>query len=392
MAASFFCRNSASNIWKSVTGVSAAGRKKGRARGTGRMVKDFNRGQDIGVGRRKIVLGGLNAPVLSANRLVDIQDVGRNIEFEENLAKVRNEMNTRPKYREMPLDRGWSGRRSHGRTAGVPEDETGNEIEGFTSTVLMLRPRLSMDGKLGRVKRMHGLVVTGNGNGLAGFSTAIGKDGRAVVTRARNRAAQVLVRVPRWENHTVMHDFFSRYYYTTVFVQRKPRGYGIRAHRVIQAICRAFGITDLFAKVEGSIDKINLTKAFFLGLMNQREYDDMAEEKQLHLVDLREENFNFPVVLASPKSRVRSDFEIKDSTENLDFLYYIYDGKIKTVRSKFKNPHEDGPTWYRHLDKLDYGKNREKTKLMLAAKYGNTRVSDVFPYFKTNASSFFKED
>lgn len=390
MPSSFFCKLTATNVWKSVAGVSAAGLKRGRGRGTGRaIVKDFNRGQEIGVGRRKLVMGGLNTPVISSNKFTDLHDVGQNKEFHENLAKVRKEMNVYRKFREAPLDRGWSGRKAHGRHAGPPDPFNETEFENFNSTVLMLRPLLGMNGILGRTRRFHALVVTGNGNGLAGFSVSIGKEGKAVVRHARNRAGQQLVSIQRWDNHTVLHDFFSRYYDTTVFVERKPKGYGIRAHRIIKAICEAFGITDLYARVEGSTNnQINLTKAFFLGLINQRKYEDMAEEKGLHLVELRRENFNMPVVLASPKSKVRTEFEIKN--ENLDFTYYIYDGKIKEVRPRLQYNFENHPTWYRYLDKLDYVKNREQTKLLLAAKYGDTKVKDVFPYFKTNAESFNK--
>lgn len=389
MPASFFSKQTASQVWRGVTGVSAAGRKRGRASGTGRaVVKNFNRGQEIGEGRHKLILPGLNTKVFVGRNVKNIEDVGKNVDFEENLQKVRQTMNVYRKFREAPIDRGWSGRKAHGRRAGPPDEFNETAFEGFESTVLMLRSLLGMSGVLGRTKRVQALVVTGNGNGLAGFSTAIGKETRAVVRHARNRAGQALVSIPRWDNHTIMHSFFSRYYYTTIFVERKPRGYGIVAHRIIRAICEAFGITDIYAKVEGASDNsINITKAFFLGLMNQRKYEDMAEEKRLHLVEMREENYDFPMILASPKSPVRGDHEIK---ENVDFTYFINDGRIKIVKAKRINQFIDHPSYYKHLDKLDYTKNREATRLLLAAKYGDAKVKDIFPYFKTTAASFNK--
>lgn len=372
--------------------MSAAGAKRGRGKGTGRaIIKDFNRGQQIGLGRHKLLLGGLNAPVVSARKVVEVQDVGPNEEFSKKVDEARKEMNVYRKYKENPIDMGWSGRRSHGRAAGQPDDYNETPLEGFESTVLMLRPLQTMSGSMGRVRNMHAMVATGNKNGLAGFSVCLGKDGRATVRRARNRASQGLVYIPRWEEHTVLHDFFSRYYYTTVFVQRKPKGYGIRAHRIIKAICELVGITDLYAKVEGVTgNQINLTKAFFLGLMNQRPYQDLADEKKLHLVDMREENFYYPQILASPSTRVRSFSEV--SNENRDFTYFIYDGKVKLIQpeSPIYLRYVGTPGWDRHLNKLDYQKNREKSKLMMAAKYGDTKVLDVFPYFKSNADSFNK--
>lgn len=394
MPVSFFTRASAKNVWKSVTGVSAAGLKRGRGRGTGRiLVKDFNKGQEIGKGRKKILFPGLTANHMVSSNLHEIQELGTDEGYEERLNTVRAEMdfNIHRKRRQPPIDRGWSSYKAHGRRAGPPDEYNENVFEGFDSRVLMLKNRLSMTGLLGRTKTIHALVVTGNGNGLAGFATAQGKDGRAVVRHARNRAGQALVSIPRWDNHTVMHDFFSRYYFTTVFVQRKPKGYGIRAHRIIQAICEMFGITDLSANVEGSTsNQVNITKAFFLGLMNQKRYEDMAEEKRLHLVELRDEHHDYPMLLASPKSPIRHDDEIKNTNENIDFTYFINEGKIKQVKAKPNNPFKQTPSWRRHLDKLDYGKNREATKLLLAAKYGDAKVKDIFPYFRSNAESFNK--
>lgn len=387
----FFTASTAKAVWKSVTGVSHAGMKRGRGRGVSRMVKDFNQGQSLGEGRRRLVIPGLNAPIATGRKPTTLEPAGENSTFQDKIEDARKMQNVYRKFKEKPIDRGWSGRRAHGKRAGPPEEYDDHVFEGFDSRVLMLRPLFGMSGVLGRIKRMHALVVTGNENGLAGFSTAIGNDPRSVVRHARNRAAQSLVSIPLCEGHTIMHNFFSKYHFTTVFVEKKPKGYGIRAHRVIRSICQAFGIKDLYAKLEGSTDnQINITKAFFLGLMNQRKYEDMANEKGLHLVEMNEENFYYPKLLASPDGQVRLDEEIKLNNENIDFTYYIYDGKIRQVKGRRPSTWVDDPKYYRFLDKRDYTKNREKVKMMLAAKYGDRKVKDVFPHFISNATSFYK--
>lgn len=49
--------DSAEHIWKSVTSVSNAGKKRGRGKGAGkRRAKNLNRGQVIGVGKYLITL------------------------------------------------------------------------------------------------------------------------------------------------------------------------------------------------------------------------------------------------------------------------------------------------------------------------------------------------
>lgn len=61
-------------IWKGVTSVSNAGRKRGRARQAGKgLTKDLNRGQNIGDGRKRIVMPGLNTSVFSGSKLLQPQ-------------------------------------------------------------------------------------------------------------------------------------------------------------------------------------------------------------------------------------------------------------------------------------------------------------------------------
>lgn len=46
-------------------------------------------------------------------------------------------------------------------------------------------------------------------------------------------------------------------------------GYGLHCHRAIMTICRLIGIKDLYAKVSGSVNMLNLTRGLFLGLSRQ---------------------------------------------------------------------------------------------------------------------------
>lgn len=46
-------------------------------------------------------------------------------------------------------------------------------------------------------------------------------------------------------------------------------GYGLRCHRAIITICRLIGIKDMYARVTGSKNMINLTRGLFHGLARQ---------------------------------------------------------------------------------------------------------------------------
>jgi len=59
-----------------------------------------------------------------------------------------------------------------------------------------------MTGNLGRKTRISTFVVTGNGNGLAGFAIAKAPVARATLKTAKNRAGQRLMYIPRYKEHT----------------------------------------------------------------------------------------------------------------------------------------------------------------------------------------------
>lgn len=144
-----------------------------------------------------------------------------------------------------------------------------DNFDGFDSKVLEFKTVFCMKANAGRYRRISVVAVTGNKNGLAGFALGKAADSKAALRRAQNRAGQKLMYIERYNNHTVYHDFFTQFCNTKIFVEKRPEGYGLKCHRAIQTICEMIGITDLYAKVEGSTNIQNLVKAFFLGLLKQ---------------------------------------------------------------------------------------------------------------------------
>jgi len=65
-----------------------------------------------------------------------------------------------------------------------------------------------------------------------------------------------------------------------------------------------------------------LLKCLLAFLDSQRSYENLAEEKKLNLVEMREENYNFPQLLAAPEKR-RTSSEIP-SSEDLEFNHVSF--------------------------------------------------------------------
>ena len=368
----------ADELWKGVTSVSNAGRKRGRAKGLMRR-KDLNRGQIIGVGVDNIQWPGLSAPIIRGRELVQRQKLPPDPERDAKLIKIRDSMSGKRFQKLTPLERGWSGSKMPGRSIGPPDPIGEDAFEGFDTRVVELKQVFNMKGNLGRKRRLSAFVVTGNGNGLAGFSCAKAVESKAVLRKAKNRAGQKLMHIELCEGHGIFHDFFCQFGKTKIFVQKKPEGYGLHCHRAIKTICEVVGIKDLYAKCEGSPTLQHVVKAFFLGLLRQKPYERLAETKGLHLVEFKKECGDFPKVVASPtKCRTEEDIKVD---EIMDFTQYAIDGKLALKRKKFPAFYESSYGYQVYLKKLEKRRNHFQIKKEMLRDYGEMKsfLTDQYP-------------
>lgn len=298
---------------------------------------------------------------------------------EAKLHKFRDEMGSFRYQKITPLDRGWSGNRMPGRSIGPPDAIGDDTFEGFDTRVLEMKQVFIMKGNLGRKRRLSCFVVTGNGNGLAGFALGKAVENRAAVRKAKNRAGQKLMHIDLCDGHTVFHDFFCQFGLTKIYVTKKPEGYGLVCHRAIKTICQVLGIKNLHAKIEGATSVQHVTKAFFIGLLQQKSYKQIAEEKGLHLVELREENMNLPKVLASP-TVCRNEKDIKND-EILDFRQHMMGGKIVLKKKKWPPFYTQHRSWEIRMKKLDRIRNHNKVRLNMLVNNGELRsfLTDKHP-------------
>nr|CAD7199852.1 unnamed protein product [Timema douglasi] len=237
----------------------------------------------------------------------------------------------------------------------------------------------NMKGNHGRKRRLSVLVVTGNAHGLAGFALGKAVDTRAALRKAKNRAGQKLMYIECYNEHTVFHDFFTQFGKTKVFVNKKPEGHGLVCHRAIKTICEVLGIKDLYAKIEGPTNLQHIVKAFFLGLLQQKTHEQLAEEKGLHVVEFRKEEDYFPTVVASP-SLIRSQDQIPPD-EVLDFTQHVLGDRVVLKRKKFPPFYTKLPSWENHLMKMEKIRNHDKVRLHMLAEYGEIRsfLTEKYP-------------
>ncbi|XP_043272938.1 28S ribosomal protein S5, mitochondrial [Venturia canescens] len=376
----FFNKLPAESLWKGVTSVSNAGKKRGRGRGVGKKkVKNLNIGQTVGVGKYQMVWPGLTQPIMRGKELVQQKALPEDPERMTKLVKLRDSMKTYKRVKVSPLERGWTGGKPGGRSIGPPDPIGADTFEGFDSKILEFKTVAHMDGILGKQRSISVFAVTGNGNGLTGFALAKAPDGKLAMKKAKNRAAQKLMYIERYNNHTVMHDFFTQFGKTKLFVSKKNEGYGLVCHRAIKTCCEMIGIKDLYAKVEGSTNLQHIIKAFFIGLLQQKTMSELAEEKKLHLVEMKRENDMYPTVVASP-SEVRKCDEIK-SSEIMDFTQYVMGGKLILKKKKYPPFYTKHYSWKIRQRKQVYLRDKDEVRTRLYADYGELRsfLTDKYP-------------
>lgn len=99
-------------------------------------------------------------------------------------------------------------------------------------------------------------------------------------------------------------------------MKKQNEGYGLHCHRAVITLCRLIGIQDMYCKVEGSVNLLNITRALFTGLANQETHQKLADKKQLHVVEFQSQRGPLPMVVASPKDGARPNPEPEDEIPN----------------------------------------------------------------------------
>lgn len=287
------------------------------------------------------------------------------------MAEVRDRQDTFVRKKVHPLERGWSGGFTHGKWYSAADFFEDRALKNFHFAVVHAKFRMTCVKGIGKTPDLRTVTILGNLNGCIGLGIGVGINQRESVRASLDNASQSLLYVPISENRTIHHDFSSRIGATVVFAHKMPEGYGLVCHRVIRAISIAAGIKDIHARNVGAeTNFINIARAFIMGLYKQRDFQDMADEKKLHLVEFKEENGWFPRVLASPRDgEVRTINQIPKD-ESTDFHVYLNNGQvIEEVPKKYPD----------YVRTLGYGKfllahhyerSRLKVRCELRARYG----------------------
>ncbi|KAH7114291.1 37S ribosomal protein-like protein S5 [Dendryphion nanum] len=141
--------------------------------------------------------------------------------------------------------------------------------------------------RMGKIQSMYFLTIAGNADGLLGVGEGKSvepEDGRkqSVMAAIRNMKP-----IPRYENRTIFGNLEQKVGATKVLLMSRPPGFGLRVQHLIFEMARAAGLQDLAARTPRSRNKMNVVKATWEALVNQKLPDEIARGRGKKLVDVR---------------------------------------------------------------------------------------------------------
>lgn len=138
------------------------------------------------------------------------------------------------------------------------------ERDEFEQRIVDLR-RVTRVMAGGKRMRFRCCVVIGDHKGQIGYGLAKGADVAIAVTKAVSQAKNRLLKLDIVDG-TIAHQVNTKYKAAHVVFRPAPDGTGIIAGGAVRAILELSGIKNISAKILGSNNKVNITKAVFEAL------------------------------------------------------------------------------------------------------------------------------
>ena len=142
--------------------------------------------------------------------------------------------------------------------------------------------RVTKVTKGGRTFSFSAIVVVGNENGVVGYGLGKASEVTTAIGKAVEEAKKNLVKVPVLKG-TIPHEQAAKFGGAKVWLKPATSGSGVKAGGAMRAVLESAGITDILAKSKGSSNTHNLVKATFAALIELRDANDVAYQRQVSL-------------------------------------------------------------------------------------------------------------
>jgi small subunit ribosomal protein S5 len=163
-----------------------------------------------------------------------------------------------------------------------------NNIRKVKTSDLELKDRLvsiqrvTKVTKGGRTFSFAAIVVVGNENGIVGYGLGKACEVTTAIGKGVEDAKKNIVKVPVHKG-TIPHEQTAKYGGARVWLKPAASGSGVKAGGAMRAVLESAGITDILAKSKGSSNPHNLVKATVAALVELRDANAVAYQRQVNL-------------------------------------------------------------------------------------------------------------
>ena len=145
--------------------------------------------------------------------------------------------------------------------------------------------RVAKTTKGGRKMSFSALVVYGDGKNRIGYGTGKGASVISAVEKAERGARNNCIDIATFRN-SICHQVEATVGSTKVLLMPASPGTGIKCGSAMRKVVQATQISDVFAKITGSRNAMNVIRATFAALKKQRTLNEVAESRGLKLADM----------------------------------------------------------------------------------------------------------
>lgn len=142
------------------------------------------------------------------------------------------------------------------------------EPKEFDQRILELA-RVTRVTQGGKRMRFRSCVILGDHKGRVGFGVAKGADVQQSVAKSATQAKKRMITVPLVKG-TIPHAVSMKFAAAKILIKPAPNGTGIKAGGAVRVVLELAGIPNVVAKILGSKNKINNTKATMMALQKLR--------------------------------------------------------------------------------------------------------------------------
>jgi small subunit ribosomal protein S5 len=163
-----------------------------------------------------------------------------------------------------------------------------NNIRKVKTSDLELKDRLvsiqrvTKVTKGGRTFSFSAIVVVGNEKGIVGYGLGKASEVTTAISKGVEDAKKNLVKIPVHKG-TIPHEQTAKFGGAKVWLKPAASGTGVKAGGAMRAVLESVGVTDVLAKSKGSSNPHNLVKATVAALIELRDANEVAYQRQVDL-------------------------------------------------------------------------------------------------------------